>query len=185
MMSSSRSSLLAHSPDSESTSSTPRIVLSTLNLASTPPTARSASLQETNAPSLQPHNTAHSTPNLVQLSDHTDITDHPSQSVKLISPDGTSSSISSPPLNVFDDSVKSMFKDLSRSPGPQMAYDVVEDHPSKASWWGDEKHVARPWHNEPKKKKTVPSEQTEALQSTRRVSSNSIPNSCLFWCRSF
>lgn len=42
-----------------------------------------------------------------------------------------------------------------------------------ASWWGDsEKHAARPWYNPPKKKKTVPSEQTEALQSTRKVSNS-------------
>lgn len=39
------------------------------------------------------------------------------------------------------------------------------------SWWGDsEKRTARPWYNPPKKKKTVPSEQTEALESTRKVS---------------
>jgi abelson tyrosine-protein kinase 1 len=164
LMASSRSSLL---PGSESTSSTPRIILSPLNSVSTPPTAPSAPLQDINAPSLQPQ----SPPNLVQLSDHIDITDHPSlESVKVTSPNGTLFSIPSPPLNAFDGSVKSMFRDLSRSSGPQMAYDVGEDHPSKASWWGDEKHVARPWHNSPKKKKTVPSEQTEALQSTRRVS---------------
>jgi len=30
--------------------------------------------------------------------------------------------------------------------------------------------VARPWHDSPKKKKSVPLEQTEALQSTRQVS---------------
>ena len=45
------------------------------------------------------------------------------------------------------------------------------DRLSRASWWGDsEKHAARPWYNPPKKKKTVPSEQSEALQSTRKVS---------------
>ena len=45
------------------------------------------------------------------------------------------------------------------------------DNLSKASWWGDsEKREARPWYNPPKKKKTVPAEQTEALQSTRKVS---------------
>ena len=32
------------------------------------------------------------------------------------------------------------------------------------------KNTARPWYNPPKKKKTVPSEQTEALQNTRKVS---------------
>ena len=41
----------------------------------------------------------------------------------------------------------------------------------QVSWWGDsERHAARPWYNPPKKKKTVPSEQIEALQSTRKVS---------------
>lgn len=48
---------------------------------------------------------------------------------------------------------------------------VPEDDSDRASWWGDsEKHAVRPWYNPPKKKKTVPSEQTEALQSTRKVS---------------
>jgi hypothetical protein len=56
-----------------------------------------------------------------------------------------------------------------------MAYDEGElrvlDDSDRASWWGDsKKHAARPWYNPPKKKKTVPSEQTEALQGTRKVS---------------
>ena len=56
-----------------------------------------------------------------------------------------------------------------------LAEDSESDH---LSWWGDsDKHTARPWYDPPKKKKTVPSEQTEALQSTRKVCSNSC---CLF-----
>lgn len=161
-----------------SKSSTPRIVLSPLNPASTPPIAMS---QDPNTLSLRP---LHSTPNLVQLSDPID---HPSQFVKVTSPDGTSSSMPSSLSNPFDDNMKSTFRDLSKSPQPRMAYDqgklLVEDsdHSSIISWWGDsEKHVPRPWHNSPKRKKTVPLEQTEALQTTRRVSNHIIPDIGLF-----
>ena len=173
-MSSSQLSSSTHSSVSSSTTSTPRIVLSPLNPASTPPTAPAASLEELNTISLWPHH-RHSTPNLVQL------TDPGHQFVNVISPDGTSSSLPSSPTNAFDDGMKSTFRDLSRSIGSQMKGGELRvedsDHSSNASWWGDsEKHVARPWHNLPKKKKTVPSEQIEALQSTRKVSDNVIPD---------
>ena len=106
-----------------------------------------------------------------QLSDRTDL------SVKLVSAGGTSSSMLSPPSTAIDDKMKSTFRDL-QVPGP-MVCDELEGElqvpevsaSDRASWWGDsEKHAARPWYNPPKKKKTVPSEQIEALQSTRKVS---------------
>ena len=113
----------------------------------------------------------------LSASDRTDF------SVKVISAGATSSSMPSSPTNRFDSNMTVMtwltssFSDLSRSPqaGSSMVRDEgelrvpeVSDH---LSWWGgSEKHTARPWYNPPKKKKTVPSEQSEALQNTRKVS---------------
>ena len=109
-----------------------------------------------------------STSNL-QLSDPSDV------SVKITSAGGTLCSLPSSPSNAFNDNMKSTFSDLSRSHGPPMVYDEgelpVPEDSDHLSWWGDsEEHAARPWYDPPRKKKTIPSEQTEALQSTRKVS---------------
>ena len=108
-----------------------------------------------------------------QLSDRIDV------SVKVVSAGGTSSSMPSSPTNIFDSKMTSSFGDLSKSPqaGPSMVFDEgelgVPEDSDLLSWWGDsEEHTVRPWYNPPKKKKTVPSEQTEALQSTRKVSAS-------------
>jgi hypothetical protein len=106
-----------------------------------------------------------------QLSDRTDV------SVKVMSAGGTLSSMPSSPSNYFESNVKSSFSDLCKSPqaGQSMVCDEGErrklEDSDHLSWWGNsEKFTDRLWYNPPKKKKTVPSEQTEALQSTRKVS---------------
>ena len=63
----------------------------------------------------------------------------------------------------------STFRDRSRSPGRSAAREKgpeTSDHPLSTSWWGEKKH------SEPKKKKRVSPEQTEALRSTQRVSNS-------------
>lgn len=92
--------------------------------------------------------------------------DHPS--VRVIPTDVEEKSFSTD----YNDHLISTFqvRNSSRSPGPSVLPDEGElrpqtsDHPLSHSWWGEE-HVVRP------KKKT---EQTEALQSTRRVSNSLI-----------
>jgi hypothetical protein len=74
----------------------------------------------------------------------------------------------------------STFRDRSRSPGSRVAREKgdvrpeASDHPLTTSWWGEE----RPRRE---KKKRVPTEQAEALQSTRKVSNNVLQ---VFLCRS-
>ena len=94
--------------------------------------------------------------------------DHPS--VRVTSTDveekSSSQALSS---NDFNDRMVSTFRSRSRSPAPSFLRDEGElrlqtfDQPLSHSWWNEEKHVVRP------KKKT---EQTEALQSTRKVSND-------------
>jgi hypothetical protein len=67
----------------------------------------------------------------------------------------------------------STFRDRSRSPAPRVARDEgdlrpeeASDHPLRTSWRGEK----RPWRDP--KKNILPSEQTEALQSTRKVSNS-------------
>ena len=101
------------------------------------------------------------------------LSDPPDLSVKVISAGGTSCFTPASPPASFEVNMKSKVRDRSRSPGlPSDEGELgVSEDSDRASWWGDsEKHVARPWYNPPKKKKTVPSEQIEALQSTRKVS---------------
>lgn len=156
MMSSSRPPSSPHSTSSagSSISSTPRIVLSPLNPAPTP-----ASSKDLNKLPLGLHHRGHSTSDLpVQLFDHS--------SVQLTT-HGTSSSL--PSSSAFDDSMRSTFKNRARSPIPRHEAELQPedpDHRLRESWWG-EKHVTKPWHDLVKK---VPSEQTEALESTRKVS---------------
>ena len=73
------------------------------------------------------------------------------------------------PSNDFNDRMISTLRNRSRSPGPSFVRDERELRPQTPdqlshSWWSED-HVVRP------KKKT---EQTEALQSTRKVSNNFI-----------
>ena len=68
----------------------------------------------------------------------------------------------------------SLQRDRSRSPhhgraeSPSMESDA---HPPELSdsWWGNRELLARPWHEPLKRKKTIPSEQTERWQVTRQV----------------
>ena len=94
---------------------------------------------------------------------------HPS--VRVTHTDGEEKSSSLPSSNNFNDRAIFTFRNSSKSPGPSFIRDEGEllsqtsDQPLSHSWWGEEKHVVKP------KKKT---EQTEALQSTRKVSNNNI-----------
>ena len=75
--------------------------------------------------------------------------------------------------NDFNDWMMSTSRTRSRSPGPSYVRDEGELQPQTSessdqlshSWWSED-HLVRP------KKKTKVTEQTEALQSTRRVSNN-------------
>ena len=103
-------------------------------------------------------------------SDSVQFTDHPT--VRVTSTDVEENSSLRPTSNDSNDRMISRFRNRSRSPGRIITRDEGElrpqtsDHPLSHSWWGEEKHVARP-------KKT---EQTEALQSTRKVSNNVFPD---------
>ncbi|KAJ3509359.1 hypothetical protein NLJ89_g5260 [Agrocybe chaxingu] len=71
---------------------------------------------------------------------------------------------------VYDgEGMKSTFRDRSRSParGAKELTGQGAEEKMESSWWGD-KHVARPWQDAPKRKQTVPAEQTQALESTRQ-----------------
>ena len=106
-------------------------------------------------------------------SDAVQLTDYPTVRVTSTGIKETSSFL--PSSNSFNDRMISTFRSRSRSPGPKelprVFHDEGElrpptsDNPLRTSWWGEEKHA-------PKKK----AEQTEALQSTRKVSSNVIPD---------
>ena len=74
------------------------------------------------------------------------------------------------PRNDFNDRISAL-RTRSRSPGPSAVRDERELRPPSdqltRSWWSaSDDHVVRP------KKKTEVTEQTEALQSTRKVSNN-------------
>ncbi|CAA7263929.1 unnamed protein product [Cyclocybe aegerita] len=71
---------------------------------------------------------------------------------------------------IYDgEGMKSTFRDRSRSParGAKELTAQGAEEKMEASWWGD-KHVARPWQDAPKRKQTVPAEQTQALETTRQ-----------------
>ena len=78
------------------------------------------------------------------------------------------SSLSLPSSNV--DEMRSTVRERSRSPGRSLLDATSQEAEAnlKSSWWA-EKHVSRPWQDSPKRKQTVPKEQTEAFQSTRTV----------------
>lgn len=80
-----------------------------------------------------------------------------------------SSTLSLPVL--FDtEGIRSTFRERSRSPG-RLDDSTHDPEPSLLSSWWNEKHFSRPWHDSPKRKDTVPKEQTEAFESTRTVRS--------------
>jgi hypothetical protein len=82
-------------------------------------------------------------------------------------------------LPAYADEIRSTFRERSRSPGRSLLEATGQEEAEanlKASWWV-EKHVARPWQASPKRKQTVPKEQTEAFQSTRTVSALSTADS--------
>lgn len=99
-------------------------------------------------------------------SDSAQFIDHPTVKVTLTEIEEKSS----PWLtsNDSNDRMISTFRDPSKSSGRRVIRDEGEllpqtsDYPLRYSWWGEEKHVVKP-------KKT---EQTEALQKTRKVSNN-------------
>ena len=143
---------------SPSTSSTPRAVSSPKDLETTLPAYSEEELRD--------HFRGR------YPSDPVRFTDHPT--VRVTSTDVGEKSSSLPSSNDFNDRMTSTFRSRSRSPAPSVIRDEGElrpqtsdesDHPLSHSWWGEEKHVVRP-------KKT---EQTEALQSARKVSNNVIP----------
>ena len=83
--------------------------------------------------------------------------------------------------STLNDRMISTFKSRSTSPGPRELPRVIHDEGelrpptsdntlSSGNSWGEEKHAVRSWRD-PKK-----TEQTEALQSTRKVSNNVIPD---------
>ena len=162
-------SLLPPSPNStspgSSTCSTPRAV--SLNSAALQPTPPAYSKGEETISSQDRHRGRRS-------SDPVQFTDHPT--VRVTSTDVKEMSSSLPSSNDFNDRMISTFRNRSRSPatGSSVIRDEGElrlqtsDHPLSSSWWGEEKHVIR------SSKKT---EQTEALQSTRKVSNNLILDS--------
>jgi len=81
---------------------------------------------------------------------------------------GRGASSLSLPLNA--DEMRSTVRERSRSPGRSLLDATGQEAEAnlKSSWWA-EKHVSRPWQDSPKRKQTVPEEQTEAFQSTRTV----------------
>jgi len=78
----------------------------------------------------------------------------------------------------FGEGLKSTFRDRSRSPARGSGDHRMEPLPVQgstspkldmlSSWYGDN-HVPRPWQDLQKRKKTVPHEQTLALDETRKV----------------
>ena len=71
------------------------------------------------------------------------------------------------PASFEADGLGSTFRNRSKSPG--RASDRTEAEGSPNLW--AEQHVSRrPWYDTPKKKRSVPQEQTEAFYSTRTVS---------------
>ena len=75
----------------------------------------------------------------------------------------------------FDSDLRSTFRERSRSPG--RSGDLLQGSEAllSSSWWS-EKHFSRPWHDSPKRKHTVPKEQTEAFNNTRTVRLTQIVN---------
>jgi len=75
----------------------------------------------------------------------------------------------------FDSDLRSTFRERSRSPGRSGDLTQGPEAILSSSWWS-EKHFSRPWHDSPKRKHTVPKEQTEAFNNTRTVRLTQIVN---------
>lgn len=151
---------------------------------STSPTSGSSTCSTPRAVSLAPTDLQTSPPTYSEeeelrkgpySSDSPRFADHPTVRVTSTDVEEKSSSLQS--SNDLNDRMISTFRNRSRSPGSSVFRDEEDlrpqtsDHPLSHSWWGEEKHVVRPWRD-PKKK----TEQTEALQSTRKVSNNVFPD---------
>jgi hypothetical protein len=162
--------LLSSSPRSTSSKSHES---STCSTPPNPQITPSTSVEQDETITLQEnYRGQHYSSKLVQL------TDHPI--VRVTSTDLNTTSFL-PSSNDLNDGIISTFRDRSRSPRPHATRDKEElqsetfDHPLSTSWWGEGNHMAKPWRDP--KKKRMPSEQTEALQTTRKVSNSIIPDS--------
>ena len=146
-------------PPGPSTCSTPRAVsLNSVTLSTTPP----GYSEKGETISSQYHYRGRS--------DAVQLTDYPT--VRVTSTDVKETSPSLPASNDYNDLMISTFRNRPRSPGSSFIHDEgdflhqqTSDRPLSSSWWGEEKHAVRS-RRDPKKK----TEQTEALQSTRKVS---------------
>lgn len=63
---------------------------------------------------------------------------------------------------------RSLSPHRGRATSPSRADDSHTPDPSE-SWWGSRELLARPWHEPPKRKKTIPPEQSERWEFTRQV----------------
>jgi abelson tyrosine-protein kinase 1 len=71
----------------------------------------------------------------------------------------------------------STFRDRSRSRSPNrdalaLAQPSFPSSHLASSWWGSSEHTSRPWKDSPKRKKSVPPEQTASWDRTRMVRSD-------------
>ncbi|PPR04893.1 hypothetical protein CVT26_012713 [Gymnopilus dilepis] len=96
---------------------------------------------------------------------------HRPLSMTLTHTHGETSSILLPDIDSSE--IKSTFRERSLSParkgdsGDHLATANEGSNPKlSTSWWG-EKHVAQPWRDPPKKKRSLPPEQVVALEETR------------------
>ncbi|KAF8147822.1 hypothetical protein B0H34DRAFT_738281 [Crassisporium funariophilum] len=148
---------------------TPR-VSSPLNPATITPTNATVPLPPSDASNL-PANTRR--PRGRSTSELNEGPDPKTPTVHVTSAHGDASALSLP--DAFKEGMNSTFRDRSRSPARGSNDQIMRRpgssvNPAKSmtsSWWG-EGHVSRPWHDSPRRKKTVPPEQIEALESTRK-----------------
>lgn len=89
----------------------------------------------------------------------------------------SSSSLFAAHPSELEDFSKSSFRSRSRSPGRNSVWKSSPDssptppNGAPSTWWNGGEIIPRPWRDSPKKKKTVPEEQTEGFVRTRQVSS--------------
>lgn len=171
--SSSQSSLTSSSPQTDSTSTTPR-VSSPLNPSTSTPTKAPLTLspvEDDDGDELFAHFSfgtprGHSHSSLQGSNSHPS----PNPTVKLPLTDAPLTSLSLPETL---DAMPSTFRDRSRSRSPNRGALARPSSPSAhlaSSWWGSSEHTSRPWKDSPKRKKTVPPEQTASWDRTRTVS---------------
>lgn len=176
--SSSQSSLTSPSPQTDSTSTTPR-VSSPLNQPTSTPTKAPLTLSPVENDDDDelfvhfsfgaPRGHSHSS---LQTSDS-----HPSPNptVRRLPLNDAPLTSSSLPLPETLDAMPSTFRDRSRSRSPNrdaltLARPSSPSSHLASSWWGSSEHTSRPWKDSPKRKKTVLPEQTASWDRTRMVS---------------